>query len=384
MNQEPMRKVLPIIITLLIIFPDYYIWENYITETWAVGSGWFPSISMAVSIIASMLNWYHNTTLRIFFSLVLLSALPKLLFTAIVPWTNVWTALVPALIVIVAFSYGFCFGWRHLIVRRATCASPDLPEAFDGYRVMQLSDVHLGTFGAHSTFIKRIVDTINAQNPDLIVFTGDLVNVSASEVIPYQHVLRKLSAPDGVFSILGNHDYCEYGQDHRAANVQRNLRILEQMEARMGWQLLNNSHHIIYRGEAAIALIGVENIGKPPFPSRGDLPLAMKGLSEGTFKILLSHDPTHWRSEVTRKTDIQLTLSGHTHAAQLRIGKWSPARWAYNEWGGAYTENGKMLHVSPGIGGTVPFRFGAWPEVNLITLKRKQTAGDEQKVRNKR
>lgn len=367
-----MRKILPItVITLLIIFPDIYIWEHYIRNSWATWLWWAPTIIMAASIIASMLSWFHNTMLRIFFSLLLLSALPKLLFAAIVPWTNVWIALIPALAIITLFIYGFCFGWRHLIVRHATCVSSDVPETFNGYRIMQLSDMHLGTFGAHSKFIERIVNTINAQKPDLIVFTGDLVNVSASEVIPYQTVLRKLHAPDGVFSILGNHDYCEYGQDHRAAHIQRNLRILEQLEARIGWTLLNNSHHIIYRGKDEIDLIGVENIGKPPFPSRGDLALAMKGLRKGTFKILLSHDPTHWRSEVTRKTDIQLTLSGHTHAAQLKIGRWSPARWAYNEWGGAYIENDKMLHVSPGIGGTVPFRFGAWPEINLITLKRK-------------
>lgn len=368
-----MRHALPIIvITLLVIFPDVFIWNSYVRDTWAVWLWWIPTLVMALSLFASMLGWYHNSMLRLFFSLLLLSSLPKLIFVAIAPWTGVLAGLIPALAIIVLFLYGFAFGWRHLVVKKAMCLSPDLPEAFDGYRVMQLSDVHLGTFGPHSRFVSRIVSTINGQKPDLIVFTGDLVNVSAGELVPYLPVLGKLRAPDGVFSILGNHDYCEYGQDHTAAHAQRNLRVLERMEARMGWQLLNNSHHVIERDGAQIALIGVENIGKPPFPSRGDLPLAMKGLPEGIFKILLSHDPTHWRSEVTRKTDIQLTLSGHTHAAQLRIGRWSPARWAYNEWGGAYVENGKMLHVSPGIGGTVPFRFGAWPEVNLITLRRKR------------
>lgn len=366
-----MRSILPLIITLLILIPDIFIWERYIRDSWAVWLWWIPTTMMVVSIVASMLGWFHNTMLRVFFSLLLLSALPKLLFAIIAPWTSVWIGLVPSIAVILMFFYGFCFGWRILNVRRATCTSAKVPGKFDGYRILQLSDMHLGTFGAHSKFVKHVVDSINDEKPDLIVFTGDLVNVSASEVIPYQTILRKLHAPDGVFSILGNHDYCEYGQDHQAAHVQRNLRILEQMEARMGWTLLNNAHHIIYRGDEEIDLIGVENIGKPPFPSRGDLALAMKGLREDTFKILLSHDPTHWRSEVTQKTNIQLTLSGHTHAAQLKIGRWSPARWAYNEWGGAYVENGKMLHVSPGVGGTVPFRFGAWPEINLITLKRK-------------
>lgn len=370
-----MRHVIPVVlIALLVIVPDVYIWQTYVRDTWAVWAWWLPTLAMALSLFASMLGWYHNSMLRMFFSLLLLSGLPKLIFAAIAPWAGVGVALIPALAVIALFLYGFAFGWRHLVVKRATCLSPDLPEAFDGYRVMQLSDVHLGTFGARSRFVSRIVDTINAQRPDLIVFTGDLVNVSAGELVPYMPVLGKLKAPDGVYSILGNHDYCEYGQDHTAAHAQRNLRVLEAMEARMGWHLLNNTHHLIERDGAQIALIGVENIGKPPFPSRGDLGAAMEGLPEDIFKILLSHDPTHWRSEVTRKTDIQLTLAGHTHAAQLRIGRWSPARWAYNEWGGAYVESGKMLHVSPGIGGTVPFRFGAWPEVNVITLRRGRKA----------
>lgn len=141
----------------------------------------------------------------------------------------------------------------------------------------------------------------------------------------------------------------------------------------MGWHLLMNEHVMIARGrEDAIALIGVENSSRPPFPDYGDLPKAMQGLHEGTFKILLSHDPSHWRREVLRQTDIALTLSGHTHAGQLRIGKFSPARWAYNEWGGKYVEDGSMLHVSLGVGGTVPFRLGAWPEVNVITLRKKE------------
>ena len=237
--------------------------------------------------------------------------------------------------------YGFIFGWRRIVVRRAECFSPLLPKAFDGYRVLQLSDIHIGTFLQNQKFIHRLVDCVNAQKPDIIVFTGDLVNVSANEVIPFMKTLNKMHAADGIFSVMGNHDYCEYGEDKSVGNIIRNQNILQYMEEKIG--------------------------------NYGDLKRAMEGLEKGTFKILLSHDPSHWRRGVLHQTDIALTLSGHTHAGQVKIGKFSPAKWAYNEWGGKYTEGGSMLYVSLGIGGTVPFRFGAWPEINVITLRRKES-----------
>lgn len=315
----------------------------------------------------------HNTMMRLIFGSILFIGIPGLLFLAawpIVGWR--WALAMPALIWSVVI-YGFFFGWRHIVVRAATCRSGLLPPAFEGYRVLQLSDIHIGTFLRNRGFIDKLVDVVNAQHPDLVVFTGDLVNVSADELIPFQHALRQIHAPDGVFSIMGNHDYCEYGSDKSLRNVARNRHVLQYLEEKMGWQLLLNENVTIARGDGeAIALIGVENSSRPPFPDYGDLPRAMTGLPGGMFKILLSHDPSHWRREVLGKTDIALTLSGHTHAGQLRIGKFSPARWAYNEWGGKYIENGAMLHVSLGVGGTVPFRLGAWPEVNVITLKRKE------------
>ena len=138
----------------------------------------------------------------------------------------------------------------------------------------------------------------------------------------------------------------------------------------MGWRMLMNENVMLQRGSDSIAIIGVENIGKPPFKSFGNLDKAMAGLPADCFKVLLSHDPTYWRRGVLNKTDISLTLSGHTHAGQVKIGRFSPAKWAYNEWGGKYTEGSSMLYVSLGIGGTMPFRFGAWPEINIITLEK--------------
>lgn len=314
----------------------------------------------------------HNTLMRLLVGGILLIAIPALLFVLLWPLAGWRLALVLPVAWDVLMAYGFFFGWRHLVVRTTTCSSPLLPPSFDGYRVVQLSDIHIGTFLRNRKFIDKMVRTVNAQHPDLVVFTGDLVNVSAEEVIPFQHSLSQVHATDGVYSVMGNHDYCEYGADKSPRNIAKNQNVLRYLEGKIGWRLLQNEHVRISRGSDFIELVGVENISRPPFPDYGDLHKALEGTQKGSFKILLSHDPSHWRRGVLHQTDIALTLSGHTHAGQLRIGRFSPVKWAYNEWGGKYTEDGAMLYVSLGIGGTVPFRFGAWPEVNVITLRTAQ------------
>lgn len=333
----------------------------------------------------------HNTLIRLISGSILILVIPFLLYLILSPFLNwhIASALICAYLVIVA--YGFIFGWRHIIVRTATCESTLLPKAFDGYRILQLTDIHIGTYLRNRKFIDRLVEKTNEQHANLIVFTGDLVNVEAKEVIPFKETLHKLSAPDGIYSIMGNHDYCEYVEDNSKNNIRRNCNILQYMEEKMGWHLLNNENVRITRksrnietsdtqttksskdkeSESSIYLIGVENISKPPFQDYGDLKKAMEGMQDGTFKILLNHDPSNWRKSVLHQTDIALTLSGHTHAGQIKIGKFSPVKWAYHEWGGKYTEGKSMLYVSMGIGGTVPFRIGAWPEINIITLQRK-------------
>lgn len=308
--------------------------------------------------------------MRLLLGLALVIPVPGLLFLLLWPllgWQ--WALLLPVVWEMV-IAYGFFFGWRHIIVRRATCSSPLLPDVFDGYRVVQLSDIHIGTFLRNRKFVDKMVRIVNEQHADLVVFTGDLVNVSAEEVIPFQHALGQIKAPDGVLSIMGNHDYCEYIPEKTEHNITKNQTVLRYLEGKIGWRLLLNEHVTIRRSDSEIAVIGVENISRPPFPDYGDLHKAMEGLPDGMFKILLSHDPSHWRRGVLHQTDIALTLSGHTHAAQMRVGHWSPSRAAYQEWGGKYTEGGSMLYVSTGIGGTVPFRLGAWPEVSVITLRK--------------
>lgn len=312
----------------------------------------------------------HNTLMRLMSGAVLLIGVPGLVFLVLWPLAGWRWALVLPTAWLLLMAYGFFFGWRHLVVRSATCTSPLLPQAFDGYRVVQLSDIHIGTFLRNRSFVDKMVRAVNAQRPDLVVFTGDLVNVSAQEIIPFQHALKQIQARDGVFSVMGNHDYCEYVEDKSESNIRKNQTVLRYLEQKIGWHLLMNEHVTLQRDGTSIELVGVENISRPPFPDYGDLEKALEGTVAGTFKILLSHDPSHWRRDVLRNTDIALTLSGHTHAGQFSLGHFSPAKWAYSEWGGKYTEDGAMLYVSTGIGGTVPFRFGAWPGIDVIQLKR--------------
>lgn len=371
-----------VLFVVLLVAPDVYIAMEYISPS---ASGivkvlwWLPTVLTLACFVLANREIMHNTSMRLFFALVLCVALPKLLFVILQFVFSPVVALVTALVPVALFAYGFFFGWRRIVVRKAVCESELLPQSFDGYRILQLSDLHIGTFLKNKSFIRKLVNVVNDQHADLIVFTGDLVNVRADEVRPFVSDLSKMVSKDGVLSVMGNHDYCEYGQDHSEEYKKRNQNVLHYFERKMGWRLLDNEHVTIGRlrranGEnisESIAIIGVENISKPPFPDYGNLAVAMGELPKGMFKVLLSHDPSHWRRGVLHKTDIALTLSGHTHAGQLKIGKFSPSKWAYNEWGGKYTEGNSMLYVSTGVGGTVPFRFGAWPEINIITLKRK-------------
>ena len=371
-----------VLFVVLLVAPDVYIATEYINPS---ASGivkvlwWLPTVLTLTCFVLANREIMHNTSMRVFFALVLCVALPKLLFVILQFVFSPVVALVTALVPVALFAYGFFFGWRRIVVRKAVCESELLPQSFDGYRILQLSDLHIGTFLKNKSFIRKLVNVVNEQHADLIVFTGDLVNVRADEVRPFVSDLSKMVSKDGVLSVMGNHDYCEYGQDHSEEYKKRNQNVLHYFERKMGWRLLDNEHVTIGRlrranGEnisESIVVIGVEYISKPPFPDYGNLAVAMGELPKGMFKVLLSHDPSHWRRGVLHKTDIALTLSGHTHAGQLKIGKFSPSKWAYNEWGGKYTEGNSMLYVSTGVGGTVPFRFGAWPEINIITLKRK-------------
>ena len=292
--------------------------------------------------------------------------------------------------------YGCFIGRSRLETKEVTFASTQLPSAFDGYRIVQLSDLHIGSWVGQEQTIRTLVEQVNALNPDLIVFTGDLVNHRAVELDGFEEVLGGLKAKDGVYSVLGNHDYGPYFHWKNAAEQADNLKDLERRQAAMGWQLLNNTHVFLYGNTAkadsmskadnlraahsneamakadSVALIGVENEGEPPFSQHGDLPKAMAG-TEGMFQILLSHNPTHWKREVLPDSDIELMLAGHTHGMQFRIGNFSPAQFVYPQWSGLYLDDAtsKGLYVNVGIGYVgLPFRFGSWPEITVLTLRK--------------
>lgn len=360
-----------VVMSVLAFLPDFWLWHIGVSE-WPLLLAilwWVPSLLLVLAEVGLQMGFFHKLSVRVLFTTILFSAFPKvvfILFDAFLPW---FFALIPALGVMGWFAFGFIEGWKRLELKHITFTSPDLPPYFDGYRLVQITDFHLGSFPPGNDFVQKVVDAANNEEPDMILFTGDLVNNQASEVEPYLDTLGQLHASDGIYSIWGNHDYCEYGNNHSIGALKRNRRMLYGYQESLGWHQLMNEHHVVSHGMASIAVIGVENPGQPPFTNRSNLKKAMKGLNPDMFKILLSHDPHHWRREVVGKK-IQLTLAGHTHAGQLKIGKWTPARMAFKEWGGAYRVGEQMLYVSSGIGGSFPFRLGAWPELTVITLKR--------------
>lgn len=360
-----------VVMSVLAFLPDFWLWHIGVSE-WPLLLAilwWVPSLLLVLAEVGLQMGFFHKLSVRVLFTTILFSAFPKvvfILFDAFLPW---FFALIPALGVMGWFAFGFIEGWKRLELKHITFTSPDLPPYFDGYRLVQITDFHLGSFPPGNDFVQKVVDATNNEEPDMILFTGDLVNNQASEVESYLDTLGQLHASDGIYSIWGNHDYCEYGNNHSIGALKRNRRMLYGYQESLGWHQLMNEHHVVSHGMASIAVIGVENPGQPPFTNRSNLKKAMKGLNPDMFKILLSHDPHHWRREVVGKK-IQLTLAGHTHAGQLKIGKWTPARMAFKEWGGAYRIGEQMLYVSSGIGGSFPFRLGAWPELTVITLKR--------------
>jgi len=377
------------LIVLLAVLPaDLYIWAGWLRDMpWTVQLLHFVPAALLVAAIVRVAATGEVTEwlVRMVFGLLLCIALPKLLFALfsvvgrgagriwqpLGPSLN-YAGLVLALLLAATTVYGTFYGWKRLTVARKTLVFNDLPERFDGYRAVHISDLHVGTYGRDPRFLRRMVDEVNALDADVILFTGDLVNSDAAELDPFRDELSRLRARDGVYAVLGNHDYCLYRRYDRADGAAENLRQLLAAERQMGWQPLVNEHRTIRRGADSIVIAGVENSGRGPFPRRADLKRALQGVDRRAFTILLSHDPSHWRQEILDASSAQLTLSGHTHAMHVRICGHSPSRWLYPEWGGLYSEGGRQLYVSTGVGGTLPFRLGAWPTVDVLTLRRRR------------
>lgn len=285
-------------------------------------------------------------------------------------------ALGIAAIPFAGFLYGMFKGRYNFRVLKYTLHFDDLPDAFDGYRITQISDIHSGSFDHHEK-IKYGVDLIQEQQSDVIFFTGDLVNNMASEMEGWKPMFSELKARDGVYSILGNHDYGDYHDWPSAEAKRENLQRLKQTHAEMGWDLLLNEHRFLEKDGQRIALVGVENWGAGGFKKAGDLKKAGQNVEDREFKILLSHDPSHWNEEVKNfDKKYHLTLSGHTHGMQFGIEipgwfKWSPIQYRYKQWAGIYEEAGRFINVNRGFGFLAyPGRVGIWPEISVIELKK--------------
>ncbi|MDQ3111962.1 MAG: metallophosphoesterase [Bacteroidota bacterium] len=284
------------------------------------------------------------------------------------------TAAIPFLGIL----HGLVLGKFKYRVLRETIYYPDLPEAFDGFTITQLSDIHAGSFDPDSDRkeIAHAVAMANDQKSDLVVFTGDLVNNAATEMLPWMDEFSKLRAPYGQFSILGNHDYGDYIEWPSQQAKEKNMEHLYSIHSQIGFKLMRNENTVIEKDGQKLSLVGVENWGTGGFKQNGDLDKALVNVPQDAFKILLSHDPSHFDNIVSKhKTHIHLTLSGHTHGAQFGIEipgiKWSPVQYRYPHWAGLYGENGRHIYVNRGFGFlAMPARVGIWPEVTVITLKK--------------
>lgn len=393
-------RILPVLL-LTLILSDLYLYYRFFRRR--KRSRWtylffLPNALLTVAALILSATESHTTAnmavMAFFFSLYMLFVLPKTVFliadligrgiSRMIPKASKACSFISStlsLLIFLIMSIGLTFGTSRLVVEEAEFRSEDLPEAFDGYRIVQFSDLHLTSFSGHPEMVETIVEKIMDLSPDMIVFTGDLVSVDIDEMNGFDIALGHLKARDGVYTIMGNHDYLTYARYLSPKEQARHRQQLINRQRALEWDMLLNEHRIIRRGNDSIAIVGVENDGKPPFPQRGDLKKALQGIQgygnlptngPRLFKILLSHDPTHWRRKVLPETDIQLTLSGHTHGMQFMVFGKSPAQLFYPEWKHMYYEGARGLYVSLGVGeALIPFRFGAWPEINVITLHKK-------------
>jgi predicted MPP superfamily phosphohydrolase len=272
--------------------------------------------------------------------------------------------------------YGMYRGKYNFRVLRYTLHFEDLPDAFDGYRLTQISDIHSGSFD-NAEKITYAIDLVNEQQSNVILFTGDLVNNKASEMLPWKDMFSGLEAEDGIYSVMGNHDYGDYVSWDSEEDKQKNLNELKAIQKEMGFELLLNESRFIEKKGERLAIIGVENWGKGGFKKAGDLMKAIKNVNSNDFKIVMSHDPSHWEAQVVPDDyHYHLTLSGHTHGMQFGIEipglvKWSPVKWRYKQWAGIYEQMGQYLNVNRGFGYLgYPGRVGIWPEITVIELKK--------------
>ena len=284
-------------------------------------------------------------------------------------------ALLTGVMPMMGLSFGILSGAHDYRVRRRDVYSPHLPKAFDGIRLVQISDIHTGSF-FNKTAVRGGVDLINQERGDMILFTGDFVNNQSDEAKPYLDLFAKVKAPLGVHAVMGNHDYGDYHRWDSMIEKQQNIKDLHQMHKYMGWNIMLNENKIITADGESIALLGLENWGAGRFSKYGDMSKTYEGTQEISYKILMSHDPSHWDAQVLSEyPDIDLMLAGHTHGMQfgVEIGdfRWSPSQYVYKQWADLYQKGTQSLYVNRGFGFLgYPGRIGILPEITILTLKR--------------
>ena len=386
---------IPIILALLVsILLDYYIWRalrNRLKSRWPATVQLISAALLNVALIVAIAlprrdgsNEVLLTDMWLIFTCMSFF-IPKAIWAIfdLISRIGKWRPLrllsyFGGLLAVALFAvlwWGALIGRTSLDVEEVTVDIPDLPEAFDGYRIALFSDLHTGSYGSDTTFVSKVVSTINETHPDIILFTGDIVNRNSHELEPFVAPLSRLKAPDGVFAILGNHDYGDYTDWPSPQAKAENMEVLSRLFPRMGWKLLRDSTAWITQRADSLAIIGVENIGDPPFPTYGSLEKAYPNVGDSHTKILLSHNPKHWSDSISARENINiaLTLAGHTHAMQMEVANWSPACFRYPLWGGLYGDPADcQLFVNIGIGvvGFPARLLQATPSITLITLHR--------------
>lgn len=391
---DPMIARIFIFLLFLIILPDVYLDLHYLRKKenyawWKRLSWWLPALLMLAYTIkmAAEPDFIPDNQAWIDTYLLLLCLLivPKALFAicSVIGlffcrlcekrrnWGNL-LGLVLGLLVIYAVVYGSVIGVRKLNVKHVDVSFSDLPASFDGYRIVLWSDAHVGSYlQSRRPFLERAVDSIRAQRADMVVFTGDLQNLQPSELYSFVGLLSSIKAKDGVYSVLGNHDYGGYVHADAAVRA-ANERETISRQRQCGWTVLLNEHRPVYRGRDSIVVAGEENDGLPPYPARGDIRKTLRGVGDGAFIVLLQHDPSAWRRHVLPESKAQLTLSGHTHGGQISVLGFRPSKLKYAEDWGLYRAGDRCLYVTAGLGGLIPFRFGVPPEIVVITLHRQK------------
>lgn len=375
-----LKLLFPIVLVLLltVFYFDRIYWRN--GRFWKRAVGWAVALFClyATIFMAARRDYFPDNFQLLFRYLDLLCVLiiPASLFALCsfigrkfrYQRRGEWTGLGVSVVFVLVYLYGMYVGSAKMEVTQVQFAHKDVPKTFDGYKIVQLSDVHVGSLiGDRQELLKEAVEAINDQHADLVVFTGDLQNKRASEIDAHRQLLSSIRAKDGVLAVLGNHDYAEYMSGTKAEKdscVQLTVNAIE----RLGWTLLRNEHVVIRRGNDSIVVAGMENDGEGRFPQLGDISKTLNGVGEGAFIVMLEHDPTSWHRKIVPYSHAQLTLSGHTHGGQISILGWSPASFVYSEYNGMYNNGRHSLYVTKGLGGVVPFRLGATGEIVVITL----------------